>query len=124
MKNLTLPPIRALSLLKTRWSAIRYARPIAGGSGLPASRYSRLARPTANAQRAIRPFTPFCGEESRTAERTFSKIRGAPHIRSGLVVPSPGTMRSIRPSTAVAKPIASWQASSALPKTWESGSHR
>ena len=101
-----------------------YARLIAGGSDFPASRYSRDARPTANAQRAIRPLTPRRGEDSITAARTFSKIRGAPHMKFGCVSPRPLTMRSILPSTAVLKPMPSWMVSRSLPNTCDSGSHR
>ncbi len=97
---------------------------MAGGSDLSASRYSRDARPTANAQRAIRPFSPRCGEASSTAARTFSKMRGAPHMKVGWTTPRPLTMWSTRPSTAVLKPIPSWMVSRSLPNTCDSGSHR
>ena len=52
-----------------------------------------------------------------TRARTFSKIRGAPAMNVGLTAPRLSTIRSIWPSTAVAKPIRSWTAISALPNT-------
>ncbi|VEP39319.1 hypothetical protein TLA_TLA_00729 [Tessaracoccus lapidicaptus] len=39
-----------------------------------------------------------------TAARTFSKIRGAPHMNDGFTTPRFSTILSMRPSTADAKP--------------------
>jgi hypothetical protein len=59
-----------------------------------------------------------------TALRTFSKIRGAPHMKMGWVAPRPGTIWSRRPSTTDPKPICNWIIMTALPKTWLSGSQK
>jgi len=64
------------------------------------------------------------GDASITALRTFSKIRGAPHMNSGLTSPSPATILSTRPSTAELNPIAICVAMRAFPKTCDNGSHR
>ena len=45
-------------------------------------------------------------------------------MKVGLTTPRLSTIFSIEPSTAVLKPILSWMAISALPNTWDSGSHR
>ena len=55
-----------------------------------------------NAHRAIWPFTP-PADLAFTALRTFSKMRGAPHMNDGWVMPSPSTILSRRPSTTDAK---------------------
>ncbi len=106
--NFMRPPRRARSLLNTSRSAIAYCTESTLGRGLPSRRYGMAARPVANAQRAMEPLRPTEFSPVSTAERTFSKMRGAPHMNVGLTSPRFDTMRSSRPSTADAKPIWSW----------------
>jgi hypothetical protein len=46
----------------------------------------------------------------------FSKIRGGPAMKVGRMIARFSAILSMRPSTAVGKPICSWTASSILPK--------
>ena len=54
----------------------------------------------------------------------FSKIRGAAPMNVGFTTARFSMIFSTRPSTAVAKPIASWVLSSTLPNEWAIGSQR
>jgi hypothetical protein len=45
-------------------------------------------------------------------------------MKLGRMIARLSTMRSMRPSIAVLKPISYWAASSSFPKTWDSGSQR
>ena len=54
----------------------------------------------------------------------FSKMRGAAPMKVGFTIARFSMILSTRPSTAVAKPQASWVERSTLPKTWAIGSHR
>ena len=54
----------------------------------------------------------------------FSKMRGAAPMKVGLKTARLSTIRSIRPSTAVEKPICSGRISRIFPNTCESGSQR
>src|SRR5690625_3640416 len=125
MKNRIRPPIRSLSLENTSLSPrLCWNFSTADGSD-PACRCCEIFDPTPNAQSKIFSFTP---PSSRmpvmTLDRTFSKIRGAPAMNVGLIVPKLSTIRSRLPSTAVAKPIRNWIASNALPNECDNGSHR
>ena len=51
-------------------------------------------------------------------------MRGAAPMKVGFTVAQFSTIFSTRPSTAEAKPHASWAESSTLPNEWDIGSHR
>ena len=54
----------------------------------------------------------------------FSKMRGAAPMKVGFTIARLSMILSTRPSTAVAKPQASWVESSTLPNECAIGSHR
>ncbi len=59
-----------------------------------------------NAHREMVPLRPVAPIDN-TVARTFSKMRGAPHMKVGCTCLRLGTMRSMRPSTAEVKPMTS-----------------
>ena len=70
----------------------------------------------------LMPFSP--ANISAMRPCAFSKMRGGPAMKVGLMTAMFSTILSTRPSTAVGKPICSPVATSILPKTCESGSQR
>ena len=125
MKNRTRPPKRARTLEKTSLSNSLCWRASRNGTGLP-SRLSRCtSRPTLNAwlnSFSLTPPSEACIVTMR--EYAFSKIRGAAPMNVGRTTARLSMILSTRPSTAVAKPQASWVESSTLPKECAIGSHR
>ena len=122
-KNLILPPIRALIVEKTSRSASACWAASSPRGRPPASLIGVVFRPTPKAQSTIRLRAP-ADALVMTRDRTFSKIRGAPHMNVGCTTPRFSTRLPMSPSIAVAKPILTWIAIRTLPNTWLRGSQR
>jgi hypothetical protein len=119
------PPKRSRSLLSTSLSAPACATVSARPGLRPCCTAAEYFRPVSNAfanSFALTP--PSASTEATTRLCTFSKIRGAPAMNVGRTRARFSTILSMRPSTADAKPISSWAASSTLPNECDSGSHR
>ena len=125
MKNRTRPPKRSRILEKTSRSKSACWTPRSSGTDLPSALSRSTLSPTANAwlnSFSLRPPSACCMVTIRPW--AFSKMRGAAPMKVGFTTPRLSTILSTRPSTAVAKPQASWVESRTLPNECAIGSHR
>ena len=125
MKNRTRPPKRSRTLLKTSLSKRPCCRLSRNGTDLPSSLSLSTLMPTSKALLKIFSLAPPSAACIMTIRLcAFSKMRGAAPMNVGFTVAQLSTIFSTRPSTAVAKPQASWAESSTLPNECAIGSHR
>ena len=125
MKNRTRPPKRSRILANTSLSNSACCLASRNGTGLPSRSSRSRSRPTLKACLKIFSFRPpseACMVTIRPC--AFSKMRGAAPMKVGRTTARLSMILSTRPSTAVAKPQASWVESSTLPNECAIGSHR
>ena len=125
MKNRTRPPKRSRILENTSRSNSACWSFSGSGTDLPSRLSLSTFRPTANAALKIFSFAPPSAACIVTMRPwAFSKMRGAAPMKVGFTTARLSMILSTRPSTAVAKPQASWVESSTLPNECAIGSQR